>query len=217
VEQPEVVSIYFAEHRRRYTLDLIDAYTTEVTKRVLPVFDQIEQEADDAAEQAWQETGNEGIAQERGFSLYSDLEFVREQVTGLAVAGTYHLWERLLKDFLVREYRHYPKPTKEEVFKADFPKLEQFLEEAGWPIKTAEFYPDLDRLRLVVNVIKHGDGKSCKELLEKAPDMFFNFEHPWPNASRGASHLSLKREHFPRFTSVVCEFFQQFPERLPPL
>jgi len=28
------------------------------------------------------------------------LDFVRQQVTGLAIAGLYHLWERLVKEFL---------------------------------------------------------------------------------------------------------------------
>jgi hypothetical protein len=144
-----MVSLYFAKHNRRYTLELINAYATEVTKRVLPVFDHIEQEADDAADECWQETDNEGTAQEHGFSLYSDLKFVRGQVTGLAIAGIYHMWERLLKEVLVKEYRHYAKTIKEEVFKADFSKLETFLKEAGWSIKTEEFYPDLDCLRLI--------------------------------------------------------------------
>jgi hypothetical protein len=39
-------------------------------------------------------------AQEYGLSVYTDLEFVRQQVTGLAIAGLYHLWERLVKEFL---------------------------------------------------------------------------------------------------------------------
>jgi hypothetical protein len=113
---------------------------------------------------------------ERGFSVYRDLKFVREQVTGLAIAGIYHLWERLLKEFIVNPYRFDGPtnvlPTKEEVFKADFPKLEAVLHEVGWTIKTEGFYSDLDRLRLVANVVKHGDGPACKALLEKAPDMF---------------------------------------------
>jgi hypothetical protein len=190
---------------------------------VLPVFDHIEQEADDTANECYLDTGDDGVAHERGISVYTDLKFVGEQVTGLAISGMYHLWERLLKEFIIEEYR-YDKPTKqdalptnEEVLKAEFPKLEKFLEDVGWSIKTEGFYSDLDRLRLVANVVKHSDGQSCKALLEKAPDMFCDFSHPWPNASRCASNLSLKREDFPKFASAVRRFFEQFPERLPPL
>ena len=177
----EMVSLYFAKPNRRYTLELIDTYAKEVTKRVLPVFDHIEKEADDAANQCWCDTGDDSTPYERGFSVYSDLKFVRDQVTGLAIAGIYHLWERLLKNVLVRQYRHYDIPTKEDVFKANFPKLENFLQDVGWSIKAEAFYSDLDCLRLVANVVKHGDGDACKRLRDKAPDMFFDFGLPWMN------------------------------------
>jgi hypothetical protein len=176
-----VVSLYFGKPARKYTLTLIDAYANEVAKRVLPVFDHIEQEADDAANQCWSDTDNDRTAFEHGLSVYSDLKFVREQVTGLAVAGLYHLWERLIKEFIINECRS-DKPTKQDVLptndavlKADFPKLKEFLKSVGWSIKTGDFYPDLDYLRLVANVVKHGDGPSCKALLEKAPGMFVDF------------------------------------------
>jgi hypothetical protein len=56
-----MVSLYFA----KYTLELIDAYANEVTKRVLQVFDHIEQEADGAADECWQDTGNDAAARTR--------------------------------------------------------------------------------------------------------------------------------------------------------
>jgi len=223
-EQIQGVSLYFCPFNRRYALGLVDAYENEVTNRVLLVFDNLVQEADDAADQSYADTGDEGTAREQGFSVYSDLKFVRDQVTGLAIAGLYHLWERRIKEFLVGEYRHCGKPTG-KVFNADFRKLEAVLQEVHWPIKTEAFYSDLNRLRLVANVVKHGDGGSCKELLKlekelekqgKAPDMFFDFGHPWANDRRGSSDLSFEREHFPRFANAVRRFFEQFPERLPP-
>jgi hypothetical protein len=218
-----VVSLYFAKPDRRYALELVNAYATEVAKRVLPVFDNIGQEADDAENQCWLDTGNDRTAFEQGFSVYSDLIFVREQVTGLAVAGLYQLWERLIKKFIVNEYLSDKPtmqdflPTNDKVLKADFSKLEKFLKSVGWSIKKEEFYPDLDRLRLVANVVKHGDGPACKVLLQRAPDMFFDFGHSWPNEKRGASHLLLKREDFPKFADAARRFFERFPERLPPL
>ncbi len=100
------MSLYFAKPDRRYALELIDVYAREVTRRVLPVFDHIQRKVDDAANQCYDDTGNESAAQERGISLYSDLKFGRDQATGLAIAGLYRLWERRLKEFLVGEVRH---------------------------------------------------------------------------------------------------------------
>jgi hypothetical protein len=67
--------------------------------------------------------GHYQAAEGHAESVYSDLEFVRRQITGLAVAGLYHLWERLLKEFLVREGLG----DKKAIYKADFPKLTALL------------------------------------------------------------------------------------------
>jgi hypothetical protein len=211
-----MMSLYFAEPNRRYALERIDVYAKEVADRVLPIFDHMEQEADEAANQHYRKTGNPEDAHQRGISIYIDLNFVRTQVTGLAIAGIFHLWERLLKEFLVQESHHYTEPTRERILGAQFPKLVKWLEEIGWSIKSAQFYDSLDCLRLVANVIKHGDGQSCRSLLKKAPNMFISFGHPWADDKRGASHLSLKREDFPEFASAARMFFEQFPARLPP-
>ena len=42
-------------------------------------------------------------AQEYGLEVYENLRFTHQQVLGLAAAGIYHLWERLLKQFLCKE------------------------------------------------------------------------------------------------------------------
>jgi hypothetical protein len=222
--------LYFGPSARRYTLDLVRAYSHGFTTHILSGFDDIEADADAAAsayfeEQMNQPTGYDGPyddpgavaddAQEHGFSVYSDLEFVRTEVTALAVAGLYHLWERLLKNFLVREFEPYDPPiATDKLRRAEFVILGDILIKHGWDIKGRDFYDDLDTLRLVANVVKHGDGKSCDDLLEKAPQMFHDFGNLCMNDRRGADHLELRKEDFLRFVAAVLGFFEQFPERL---
>jgi len=155
-------------------------------------------------------------AEDHGISVYADLEFVNRQVTGLAIAGLYHLWERMLKEFLVREFSNYDPPyiSPGEVRSAVFVKLVKLLTGIGWDVMNANFHTDLDHLHLVANVIKHGDGESCNKLMRKAPWMFHEFLHPLLHNGRKAEHLELTKEDFLRFTVAVREFFQQFPERL---
>ena len=224
--------LYFGQSNRRYALDLIGAYSDGFARRILPGFDNIEAEATAAAETLFRDRMNqlagfdgpdedEGFAaddaQEHGFSVYSDLEFVRRQVTGLAIAGLYHLWERLLKEFLVREFGQFNPPIvpREKVLGAEFRPLVGMLKNQGWEIAKESFYLDLDVLRLVVNVVKHGDGKSCQALLTQEPGLFMDFGHPWANKGRGADDLRLTGYHFIRFVGATRAFFERFPERLP--
>lgn len=90
-------------------------------------------------------------------------------------------------------------------------------ERFGWDIEAEGFFAELDQLHLVANVVKHGDGKSCEALLEKAPQLFRDFGHPWTSERRGADDLRLERGHFVQFAGSVVQFIECFPtvERQP--
>jgi hypothetical protein len=155
-------------------------------------------------------------AQGHAQGVYSDLEFVRRQITGLAASGLYHFWERLLKEFLVWElWRRAGLTPPKSIYKANFEQLTTLLLDHGWDIKAMDFYRDLERLCLVANTVKHGDGQSCDKLLVAAPELFFDCRWPSLNDRRGADDLRLDVGHFEQFTQAVRAFFEQFPERLP--
>src|SRR5207248_1861788 len=133
----------FRPYNRRYTLDMVSAYAAGFSKRVLSAFSDIEAEAEAASEAYFNERISEPVgyhdadfdydvheecvyeaSQAHGECVYTDLEFVRRQITGLAVSGLYHLWERLLKEFLVRERLR----EKEQIYKADFRQLTTLIQ-----------------------------------------------------------------------------------------
>jgi hypothetical protein len=225
-----MTNLYFCPYNRRYALDMIAAYAAGFSKRVLSAVSDIEAEAEAASEAYFNERISEPVgyddadfdyhvheervyeaSQAHGERVYSDLEFVRRQITGLAVSGLYHLWERLLKEFLVRERLR----KKEQIYKADFRRLTTLIQMSGWDIQAEDFFCNLYRLHLVANVVKHGDGSSCDQLLVTAPECFFDFGVPLLNDGRGADDLRLDAEHFKQFAKAVRAFFEQFPERLP--
>jgi hypothetical protein len=99
--------------------------------------------------------------------VYENLQFTRQQLLGLATAGLYHLWERLLKQFICKELRGRTSkglPINKIIAPADFRKLEELFSQFGFHLAKQSYYPDLCELRLVANVSKHGDGTSCEEL-----------------------------------------------------
>jgi hypothetical protein len=131
--------------------------------------------------------------------------------------GLYHLWERIFKQFIVQEYENYNHRSISltKIKTADFKNLVKLLDDFGWNVKITNFYADLDLLHHVANVVKHGDGKSCEQLIKKAPEMFHQFIVPRRN-KKGikAEHLELTKEHFARFVVATQKFFEQFPEHL---
>lgn len=225
-----MVVLYFGPSIRRHALSLVTAYSHGFMIRVLAAFDNIEEEAEAAAEAYYEEKTNEPAWDDSGPDpseiaegaeslserIYSDLEFVKGQVTGLAIGGLYHLWERQLKRFLIGGFADFDPPYMhpKAVWSADFNKIVTMLAKWGWNVKSANFYTDLDYLHLVANVVKHGNGPSCNELMAKAPQMFHDFRHPFLNKGRDAEHLELTKDDFLGFVVAVRKFFEEFPERI---
>jgi hypothetical protein len=197
----------------------------------LTIFDDIEAEAGAASDAYYhramsEPTNGDGPgadeiadeAHEHGLAAYCDLVFVSRQVLGLAVAGLYHLWERLTKEFLLRELSSENRLDRNSlrkcIGKANFNQIICCLCEMGWSVRGEAFYGALDRLRLIAAVIKHGDGVSCSTLLSQATELFHDFGHDWMNTDRRADSLELNRVHFEVCDAAVRAFFEAFPERL---
>jgi hypothetical protein len=229
--------LHFTDAYRQHAITIVTVYSREFKDRVLQTLDDIaiEEEADSDA-RAWrdeqidhyafedvpdhlQEHIEEGI-DEGTLNIYNrvqaDLSFVKNQINGLAIAGLYHLWERLTKEFLVEQFAKFDLPnipSVNDINNATFEDLIKLFARSGWKIKTTPFYPDLNRLRLVANVIKHGDGKSYNSLLKKAPYMFrASIEESRNNRSIG--YLELSPKDFTRLGQPVLQFFYIVPEYL---
>jgi hypothetical protein len=219
--------LHFHSGIRRYALWSVSTYSRIVRSRVLATFDddKIEEEARAAAEvyfeskmnePAWDDCGSDegeiaDAASDLERYLYDDLRFVGDQVTMLAIAGVYHLWERRVKEFLERQFGDNGYIPVEKVRKWDFINIIKVLSAFGWDICDADFYSQLDILHLISGVAKHGDGPSCKALLEQAPDIF---RKTGLNVPPSARNLKLSQDDFCRATAAVIEFFKQFPEHL---
>ncbi len=203
----------------------VDGFST----RLLPIFDHIDEEASAEAEKAWQnamsspaydenfDPGDYAEAvQEYAIEVYENLQFTQQQLLGLATAGLYHLWERLLKQFFCKELRGWTfdgLTIYKIIAPADFRRLEELLSQFGFHVAQQSYYADLSELRLVANVFKHGDGKSCEELQTSAPHLFEGHNYHFDIFSK-ADSLELKPSDFTRYAKAVTDFWDTFPENL---
>ena len=185
--------LFLCPHSRNIAVETTSVYVDGFAARLLPVFDHIDEEAATETEKAWQAASsspacNENVdpsvyaeaVQEYGLEVYKNLQFTRQQLLGLATAGLYHLWERLLKQFLCKELRGWTFNgcySRKMIADADFGRLESFLSQFGFQLKKQLYYADVCELRHVANVVKHGDGKSCEELRALAPRLFEGLDH----------------------------------------
>lgn len=103
------------------------------------------------------------------------------------------------------------------VWWADFPRIMELIGSLGWPVQGQGYLAVLNRCRCVVNVFKHGDGKSLAELKRDFPKYLIDNINPkfglpateieWLNHS----HLQVTDAQVQEFSEAIIEFWTSVP------
>jgi hypothetical protein len=208
-------------------------YVAQARKRLLAQFDDIEAEADKAAEEWLSGHGSHfdpdshdpgdfyEAANDAGIEFYQLLTEMRDRTRLSVVAGMFHEWDKQLRNFLVHEIQHWHhgRSTGQKVWAVDFVQLTDLLESFGWPLRGTDFFKQLDACRLVVNVYKHGAGKSLDELKQKYPEYLHDpflgsggaFSEP---RHRDHSHLNVSDSQLQAFADAIVAFWRDFPKEV---
>lgn len=208
-------------------------YVEQARKRLLSQFDGIEADADQAAEEWLEQSGQHfdpdrhdpgdfyEAANDVGIEFYGLLSDMREQTRLSVVAGMFHEWDKQLRDWLAREIQHWHRGgnTTLKVWSADFGQIADLLESLGWNIRITDYFRVLDACRLVVNVYKHGEGKSLDELKSSFPEYI---DDPFDGSGgtfsgtnyRDHTHLKVSDEQFQAFSDAILAFWRDVPENI---
>lgn len=223
------IFLHYSQWIMHAALETTKAYSDGFSFRLIPIFDNIEVEAEKVIQEHWDNsmtsTAYEGdyydhgdlaeAAQDAGNQMYQNLSFVRQQLIGLSIAGLYHLWERTLKQFIEKEFRHYSFDDKifKDLRKANFEEIVELLQQFDHDLTKEPYYNKLDELRLIANTIKHGEGKSCDDLIKVAPHLFDGFLKTF-EISPTAQDLALSPEDFRVYTDAVTQFWMLLPTKM---
>lgn len=205
-------------------------YIEQARNRLLSQFNNIEADADRAADEWLEQSGQHfdpdrddpadfhEAAHDFGIQFYQLLSDMREQTRLSVVAGMYHEWDKQLRDWLVREIHHWHRGSNvnARVWSADFGQLVDLLESFGWNIRATDYYRALDACRLVVNVYKHGKGKSLDDLKAGFPEYL---EDPLQELGlalsrdlRDHTHLKVSDDQVETFSKAILAFWRDVPE-----
>ena len=171
-------------------------------------FDPDRDDPADAYEQSWDEA----------VSFYQGLVDLQKTTRLSIIAGIYHEWEKQLRDWLGREMGHHRlgEHTNAAIWRVVIGDIFDFLECCQWPVRERPYYADLNICHLVVNVYKHGNGNSFKELKEKAPEIagpkdelpgFFLSALDYTNVEVTDADLN-------RFSDAIVAFWKDVPENV---
>lgn len=205
-------------------------YVEQAKKRLLSQFQDINQEADSAADQ-WLKDHNhhfnpdfhspgdfEEQAFNAGLEFYELLKEMQNRTRLSVVAGMYHEWDKQLHQWMVDQMRGWcPRSSFElTVWNTSLSEFAELVEPLGWDIRSKSYFAELDACRLVINVFKHGDGPSLQQLKRKYPDFLQDPTADLVGKSffdiTSHRHLSVSDEHIDAFSDAIVSFWRDVPE-----
>ncbi|GAB2208957.1 hypothetical protein ROS1_57750 [Roseibium sp. ROS1] len=223
------VLLYMWDPFRRRLVEELDFFKEQADQRLLSQFENISQEAEAHAQEVYEASGAcfnpechdaadfVGSAQDAGIRFYELLDDMRRQTIFSVAAGMYHQFEIKLRDFLVREFQKSfsGEKLKQKLWRQEISKIFDLVEGCGWKVRNEPFFEHIDACRLVVNVYKHGDGKSLDELLDKYPKYLrspFNDDNvrPW-TVGVDYTSLTVGREDLCVFHHAFRDFWNSIP------
>jgi hypothetical protein len=222
---------FHAEFFVRQNVREIETYGQVFRDRIVKAFETLAEEAnklrDDEFERLGEMFGPDGDASwaaehatNKAVEFYSSTNDIRQGVINLMIAGLYHLFEQQA-EYIMKEL---PSPkTIPKDGRAVF-KMLHALQDQGIQMKDLPCWRNLEELRLVANVVKHGPGDSEKELRQKAPSLFRECLSMGLNLALVpvvkplvGEGLALGPEHFEKYAETVKVFWEQLIEKLLPV
>lgn len=227
--------LYMWQGVRQHILQRHDFYVEQVRTKVFSQFHDIEGQAEAFANSEYDRLGSlpancddidmsaiAELANDRAQELYGLLSDLNKQLVLGALAGVYHQWDKDLRDFIERELAHNYETdyVRKIVWDPNIGKVFDILDQFGWDVRAKAWFGDLEACRLIVNVYKHGKGRSLDELTRLYPIYLKNildeFGGIWATANRDPNHewLEVSDKEFENLVAALRTFWVEFPESL---
>jgi hypothetical protein len=228
--------LYIPEITRRYLKSEIQFFTEIYFQKLLPVFKDIEGEADKLANEFYNDFMSQpandeyidpsSIAEQSlniGIEHYSYLKLGRYNLTASWHATLYQLWEQQSRLFLFREMSHV-KRIEFDTFCNNLSEIKKNYKFYNVEIEKFTCWTRIEELRLLCNVIKHGPGDSAKKLREINPTLFrreqalFDKEKNIDymesyNTTLLEETLNINETTLQQYRDILLSFWDKIPER----
>jgi hypothetical protein len=168
--------------RYKREISIIESYYN----RTIEQFSNIEKEANESADSFYKnyplcediDPANVAeMAQEQGLEMYETLNSMKSYHLQMTIAMLYSIWEKQIIKFTLEELNHYPgtKINGKEIEKINsflFRQVREIFKCHGIIFENLNCWNNLKELKLLTNVIKHGEGDSAGGLSKIRPDLF---------------------------------------------
>lgn len=223
--------LYLWEPYRESLKNEIRFFTKIYFDKIRPAFSNIDAEAEEYKEKLLANFNRNYDSDYPDFNDYISIIEQTHEITGeywlnldlmkhnsllMWIAMLYQYWEQQMRRFLHNEMKKY--------FKIEFAKFCVRIEEIkkcfsfhGIDIESLQSWDKVNELRLLCNVIKHGDGSAAKKLYKIRPDLFKSEDTDMLRLYKTTllDHvIQVTEEDLQSYSDALIELWDQFPERM---
>jgi hypothetical protein len=171
-----------SQHIRNVFIPEIDLYASCLTDKVIPAFDNLEEESKSIAHKEFKNrdasfgsnTDLSNLAEEaedKAIDYYVMMKNMLQGVINMFAAGLYHIFEQQIFFFHRKELLRRDEEDNTNLLK--FEDVVVRMANNGIDIKKFKSWKKIYELRLVADTVKHADGRSSEELKKLRPNLFW--------------------------------------------
>lgn len=221
--------LYLPDMDKRYLIDQIGRFVEIYDRKLKSIFDNIGTEAEDHGnnffERIMQNTYHPDAidpadiaeeAMDRSIEHWDLLNHGKYVLISSWHVALYEAFEQQLRCYLYKELSHEFRLTINHLF-SRFEDQKKILIFYGVDFSSLKGLKEIDHLRLVCNVIKHGEGSSAEELRKKRPDIIKKYDDTELLELYGSSLLeevlAISGNTLKEYGKAIEDFWGSFPER----
>lgn len=229
---------FWRQHFLRIAVSQVEMLREVLIERLLPTFENIEEEATRHADELYEELGNlpggdDGpdmgdfaeIARDAGQDRYDALADARQAVLNAMTVSLYHLVEQHLLRFHRQHVLHPSEEDNEKLWWLE--ELFDRLSEMGLDVRLLPSWKKVEELQHTANAIKHADGRAANRLRKVRPDLFVSplLRNGDPRFLRGTTpvftpmagdDIYVSVDDFTVFAAATIRFFEEFADAIYP-
>ena len=220
--------LYLPDMNKKYLKDQISQFVDLFILKLNPVFENIDEEAEEHGNEFFNNACGHGdpetidpgdFAEEAMDRAYKHWEFLNHGKYVLLASwhvALYEAFEQQLRSYLYRELSHDFDLSINHVF-SKFNDMKKILFLYQIDLASLKGLKQIDHLRLLCNVIKHGEGASTNDLRKKRPDLIKTHGDiellDLYDSSLLEEVLEISEKTLVEFGNAIKDFWGSFPER----
>ena len=218
--------IYFYPDLRKKLIAEVKSFSETVEIKIFPLFQNIDQEAEQYAQKLYGQTMESigdpdadasaiaDAAIDEGARVYESLRMIRNSFVAQSFSNLFQFWEQQTREFLFDEISHSVEVDPAKFCSNGLDDMKKIFSDHGLDIQTLASWPLLNELRLISNIVKHGDGPSATKLKAIKPGFIGKSRSGKVSTSLVTSEsLILSEGDFKGHGGNLALFWEEFPER----